>query len=371
MRSANLLGGTWGVADETGMARQGELASFLVDVEGLERAAEEIERHGSGAYGYVFKVSVGGVERIAKKLHSSFVDPSQVSVRERESIASKFRNECVILSKLRHPNIVQFIGVHYGRRGRDDLTLIMECVNSDMDEYLRVNPNIPLPVKLSVLLGISNGLVYLHHEHNPPIVHRDLTARNILITDKCQAKIADLGMAKIVDIQQQLAKGHTQTPGQQYYMPPEVLIENALCTTKLDIFSFGHLILYAVNQEFPGVVDVSRTITHDMQRQGIVEIKKREKAIDKVGECHCLYQVIINCLHDLPENRPATRTVNSDLINLLMQSSALTTSADKLEIARLQEALELQEKKTIDARAEVFITCRACIYKLSNQCVTS
>jgi serine/threonine protein kinase len=338
------------------MAQPDELSSFLLDVKGLDGAAQEEERRaGTGAYGYVFKVSVGGVERIAKKLHSSFVDASRVSVRERESIASKFRNECVILSKLRHPNIVQFIGVHYGRRGRDDLTLIMECVNSDMDEYLRVNPNIPLPVKVSILLGISYGLVYLH-ERNPPIVHRDLTARNILITDKCQAKIADLGVAKVVDIQQQLATAHTQTPGQQFYMPPEALREKASCTTKLDIFSFGHLILYTVNQEFPGVYDVSQIITRNMQQRGIVERTKREKAIDKVGKGHCLYQVIIDCLHDSPEKRPATRRVNSDLINLSMQSLALAPeneSADKLEIARLREALELQKKETSFAVAQV------------------
>jgi serine/threonine protein kinase len=317
------------------------LSPFLLNVEGLDGAAQVEERRaGTGAYGYVFKVSVRGVERIAKKLHSSFVDASRVSVRERESIASKFRSECVILSKLRHPNVVQFIGVHYGRRRRD-LTLIMECVNSDMDEYLSVNPNIPLPMKLSVLLGISYGLVYLH-ERYPPIVHRDLTARNILITDKCQAKIADLGVAKVVDIQQQLAKTHTQTPGQQFYMPPEALRENASCTTKLDIFSFGHLILYTVTQELPRVYDVIQT--HNMQQQGIVERMKRERAIDKVGKGHSLYQMIVDCLHDSPENRPPTRTVNSDLINLSMRSS-LIESAEKLEITSLQEALGLQKKE--------------------------
>ena len=158
-----------------------------------------------------------------------------MSAVERERITSKFRNECVILSKLRHPNIVQFIGVHYGRRGKADLTLIMECVSSDMDKFLEVNPNIPLPLKLSILLEVSYGLVYLH-ECNPAIVHRDLTARNILITDKCQAKIADLGMAKIVDLQAQLAASHTQAPGQMWYMPPEALEEKASCTPKLDIF---------------------------------------------------------------------------------------------------------------------------------------
>ena len=299
-----------------------ELATYQLEIEGIQEAAKAEERRtGAGSYGYVFQVTVGGVQRIAKKLHSNFTDPSQVSAIERESITSKFRDECVILSKLRHPNIVQFIGVHYGRRGKADLTLIMECVSSDMDKFLdpKVHPNIPLSLKLSILLDISYGLFYLH-ECNPAIVHRDLTARNILIADKCQAKIADLGMAKIVDIQAQLASSHTQTPGQMFYMPPEALKERASCTPKLDIFSFGHLTLYTVNQEFPKVYNI--TLSFDMQAQSIIERRKRQSALDRVGSDHCLYSIITNCLYDNPEYRPSTRALNRKLVHLSTQKPA-------------------------------------------------
>jgi serine/threonine protein kinase len=288
----------------------------------------------------VFEVTVEGVRRVAKKLHSNFVNPSKVSTQERESISSKFRDECVILSKLRHPNIVQFIGVHYGRRGRDDLTLIMECVNSDMDKFLEVHPNIPLPLKLSILLDISYGLVYLH-ERSPPIVHRDLTARNILITDKCQAKIADLGVAKVVDIQAQLVLGHTQAPGQMFYMPPEALMEESSCTTKLDIFSFGHLTLYTANQKFPNVFHVR--VTSEMERQGTVQRMRRQTAIDQVGKDHCLYHTICSCLNDEPENRPTTRVLNDTLLRL----STITP-------AKMEDVLELVgSERTQPAAAEM------------------
>ena len=270
-------------------------------------------------------MTVGGVQRIAKKLHSNFTNPSQVSARERERITSKFRNECVILSKLRHPNIVQFIGAHYGRRGKADLTLIMECVSSDMDKFLEVHPNIPLPLKLS---EVSYGLVYLH-ECNPPTVHRDLTARNILITNKCQAKIADLGMAKIVDIQAQLAASHTQAPGQMWYMPPEALEENASCTPKLDIFSFGHLTLYMANQELPNVYTIK--LTMEIVKQGIIERLRRQKALDLVGSDHCLYPIIADCLYDNPEYRPSTRSLNRRLIILSSQTPASMESVLKVQ----------------------------------------
>ena len=190
-----------------------ELSAHLIEETMIEECAKREEQGISGrcAYGFVFKVTVQGVERIGKKLHSFFIN--EVSNMDRQAVTSRFRSECAILSKLRHPNIVQFIGVHYGRGGKTDLTLVMECVSSDMHMFLEGHPNLPLPLKISILLDVSYGLVYLHEwDPNTPIVHRDLTARNVLITDKCQAKIADLGMAKVIinDLQ---VKSHTQTPG--------------------------------------------------------------------------------------------------------------------------------------------------------------
>ena len=254
-----------------------ELAPFLIrDVAGLEESAKKEEAlAGSGSYWYVFKVNVNGVERIAKKIHSIYVN--QVNPEEKRGITSKFRAECIILSKLRHPNVVQFVGVHYGRGGMTDLTLFMECLSSDMDKFLTTHSNLPLSLKLSLLENVSSGLVYLHCE--PPIVHRDLTARNILISDRNQAKIADLG--------------------------------NASCTPKLDIFLFGHLALYTVNQEFPKVYNVAMTV--DILQRGICERLKRRRALDAVGEGHCLYPIITECLFDNPDQRPTTRDLNGRL----------------------------------------------------------
>ena len=192
----------------------------------------------------------------------------------------------------------------------------------------------------SILLDVSYGLVYLH-ERNPPIVHRDLTARNILVTDKSQAKIADLGVAKVVDIRAQASVDHTQNPGQMFYMPPETKKEGASCTPKLDIFSFGHLTLYTVNQEFPQVYDITRTVTSDMQKQGVVERAKRKKAIDQVGKDHCLYETVVNCLSDEPENRPSTLALNADLIDLSRRNS---NQADDLQtVVELNDVVQSQK----------------------------
>jgi len=56
---------------------------------------------------------------------------------------------------------------------------------------------IPFPEAVSIMSDVADGLAYLHCECNPPIVHRDLASKNILLTKERQAKIADLGLAKV------------------------------------------------------------------------------------------------------------------------------------------------------------------------------
>lgn len=301
-----------------------ELSPFMLDVEGLEEAAEREERQAinKGSYGYVFKVTVKGVECVAKRLHSVFVSQSN-SLKERKSIIEKFRDECIILSKLRHPNIVQFLGVHCSKlHGYTDLTLIMESVRCDMDNFLTEHHDVPLSLKISILQDVSFGLVYLH-EYNPPIVHRDLTARNVLVSDKCQAKIADLGMAKLVSFQQQMKESHTKTPGNMFYMPPEAMKEEAACTPKLDIFSFGHLTIFAVTQTFPSV-DYHVDQTPTMKESGTIERARRANSLKAVGSDHCLYSIIIECLFDRPDQRLTTRDLNKRLGYIVAQNPVPT-----------------------------------------------
>ena len=154
----------------------GQLASYaLKNVYGLCTG----EKKGSGAYGAVYKVTVDGVPCIAKRLNDILVDPG-VPKKQKASIQQTFLDECVLLSQLRHPNVVQFVGVHYGSN-QDDMSLIMECLNTDLARCLETQPNIPIEVKLLIPLDVSYGLLYLH-THSPQIIHRDLTTANILLT---------------------------------------------------------------------------------------------------------------------------------------------------------------------------------------------
>ncbi len=168
-----------------------DLDALVVQVEGLNL---EENKAGSGAYGCVFRVTVNGRDCIAKKLHHILLQ--EQSLGQRERIVTKFRNECHILSVLHHPNIVGFVGVHYGR-DKNDISLIMERLHSDLAKFLETHRDTNIATRIHILYDVSKGLRYLH-SLTPPLIHRDLTAPNILLTEDLTAKIGDLGVSRYV-----------------------------------------------------------------------------------------------------------------------------------------------------------------------------
>jgi serine/threonine protein kinase len=94
-----------------------------------------------------------------------------------------------------------------------------------------------------MLRDIAKGLAYLH----PQVIHRDLSAKNILLTPFFTAKICDFGSALSSDSN---SRPHELTPypGERVYMPPEALADPAMYDCSMDIFSFGHLALFTMIQ---------------------------------------------------------------------------------------------------------------------------
>ena len=282
----------------------------IINVEGVEGLKEE-DVIGSGAYGAVYRVTVDGVPCIAKRIHAILQD-NKVPPADRDAARQKFAAECVLLSKLRHPNIVHFVGVHY-QKGLSDLSMIMECLAMDLGHCLDTRPNIPLSVRLSILQDVAYGLLYLH-THNPPIIHRDLSANNVLVTKHMTAKIADLGVSKLLDLRKHAS---TKAPGTLYYIPPEALRPKPSYDSKLDNFSFGHLCLYVATQEFPDVHEVD--ITPSVLQNKTIQILKRGEAFKKMGTVHPLHNVAHLCLQDNPDKRPTTTELQSMMHQLCIK----------------------------------------------------
>ena len=270
---------------------------------------EDKHEKGRGSFGAVYEVKANGVPCIAKRLHDILQGYGQheaVSTKEKKTLCENFRRECIILSRLRHPNIVQFLGVYYGKH-EGDLMLLMEYLHMDLDRCLTDSPNMPLPIKISILLDVSYGLLYLHTQ-TPAIIHRDLKAGNVLLTTDMQAKLADLGVAKIIDLMT-CKQSHTIAPGTNAVMPPEALQEKPHYNYKLDVFSFGTLTLHVVTQKFPKVHEVPFEYIEKVEK-GKMQIAKRMSVIREMRQDHCLYPLAMECLLDDQSKRPTTQSLN-------------------------------------------------------------
>ena len=179
-----------------------------------------------------------------KKIHEALIDAGNQGVPE---LVRKYEQECQLMSSLRHPNITLFLGLCFFP-GTQLPLLVMERLETSLDDLLEHMPGLPLSLKRSVLEDVASGLVYLH-KRTPPVIHRDLTAKNVLLTSFLVAKITDMGNSRIVDMRPgQMARTLSKLPGTLVYMPPEALGETHRYGPSLDIFSFGHLALYTLIQ---------------------------------------------------------------------------------------------------------------------------
>ena len=324
------------------LVRQNNGSTTTIDkVEDLSKRKER----GRGCYGAVYEVRVDGVPCVAKRLHDILVGrekEEQVSVEQREELISSFRRECNILSCLRHPNVVQFMGVHCGGSDEADISLIMEYMHMDLEQCIKTYPNIPLPYKTSILKDVAYGLAYLHSRN---IIHRDLNTGNILLTESLRAKIADLGVSNLLDRKVAMWRTKTICPGAPNFMPPESLTKAPKYTDKLDIFSFGHLTLNLVIQEEPHVDD-SSIKSRDVKKK-LVQFGKRREALDLMshqlgGPRHSLYSTVVLCLNDTPDQRPTSRDLVKRMENICQQHPI--PHKNILETLTLRSSSEVQEE---------------------------
>ena len=289
-----------------------ELEPYLL--KGVKRTTDR-KRLGTGSYGAVYELNVQGTLCAGKQLHESLLDPQ--NIYQGDKILSRFVEECRIMASVRHPNIVQFLGLHFFQDSSHPI-LVMEKLAMSLDDLLmdaeKKKATLPLSLKVSILSDTAKGLAYLHN-HKPQIIHRDLTSRNVLLTLAMQAKITDLGNALIIK-SHAAVKAMTQAPGTAVYMPPEAMQMQPKYDSAIDMFSYGHLALYTLIQEFPGDL-LSATFVVDGNMHARNEIERREKYMNllhlMLGKGHQLTQMVVKCLSYEPSGRPCAINVLEEL----------------------------------------------------------
>ena len=192
--------------------------------------------------------------------------------------------------------------------------MVMEKMQHSLRALVEKYVNIPLSVKLSILDEVCLGLRYLH-SRNPPIVHRDLTPNNILLSYRLEAKITDLGVAKVMKMDKQ--KTMTKLPGTPDFMPPEALSKRPVYGPSLDVFSYGGVILNVITQVWPEPTDPIEFNPYTGRREVVSEVKRRQEYLDKMtGGATDLKPLVMSCLDDNPKNRPVLAQVSMTIMRV-------------------------------------------------------
>ena len=274
--------------------------------------AEKIIGH--GAYGTIAEAKWEGTIVAIKEIHSIF---NEVSEEQFQALKTKFLSECKRSSQLHHPNIVRFLGIYLSPGARLP-SLVMERLHCNLTELLEQNAIIPLEIKLSILHQTLLGLRYLH-TRVPPIIHRDLSSNNVLVSRSMEAKIADFGTIRILEPNRQTPM--TLAPGTKDFMPPEAVeLQPVEYKQEIDIFSFGCVMLHTFSHTWPTPSQsvITDSASHVLTPQS--EIQRRAKYLDKIPKEveDIVVPLIASCLEYFANDRPTAEQACNELETLIV-----------------------------------------------------
>lgn len=300
---------------------------------------------GVGSYGAVYKAQCDGILMCAAKvLHPALFQHGDPNTSH---LLTRFRQECDFLKGIRHPNIVQFLGVY------DDPdfklpVLLMELLDESLTKFLEKS-RVPLPLYTQVNFShdIALALAYLHSKK---IVHRDLSSNNVLLVAGRKAKVTDFGMSKLLDstaADEHGAGTHrslTYCPGTEVYMPPEALSVPPDYTNKIDCFSLGPLMIQIVTRQYPKPTPRTEKFQDPRSpsltsERPVLESIRRESHLKLFEENHPLRDIINQCLNYLYDERPSSQEICQKLETI--------KQSDQYKESEIQFKRKFQEEQQI------------------------
>ncbi|XP_044954531.1 cold-responsive protein kinase 1-like isoform X2 [Hordeum vulgare subsp. vulgare] len=271
---------------------------------------------GRGGFGTVYKGTFGDGTAFAAKVLSC----------ESEQGIKEFLTEIESISEAKHANLVSLLGCCVQKQNR---ILVYEYAeNNSLDHALKGALGsasgatiLPWSVRSGICMGTAKGLSYLHEEHEPNIVHRDIKASNVLLGRGYSPKIGDFGLAKLFP--DNVTHVTTRVVGTTGYLAPEYVVHGQL-TKKADVYSFGVLVLEIISGR-----RVSETIRSDtfLVRQAWL-LYEQGKPLDMVdarvkdypeAEVLRYIKVGLACTQAAPSGRPTMQQV----VKMLSRPAAL------------------------------------------------
>ncbi|RWR96590.1 MDIS1-interacting receptor like kinase 2-like protein [Cinnamomum micranthum f. kanehirae] len=272
------------------------------------RATEDFDEKyciGKGGYGNVYKADVPTDHVLAiKKIHSF----------ENEDVAAQdaFRNEIQVLTQIRHRNIVRLYGFCFHEQHK---FLIYEFIErGSLASCLRSNQGaveLDWIKRVKVVKGVAHALSYMHHDCIPPLVHRDISTNNILLTSNFEACVSDFGTARLLKPD---SSNWTTLAGTYGCIAPELAYTMSV-TEKCDVFSFGVVALEIMMGRHPGDVIYSLSTSHgrNMLLKDVLDQRLPPPSDDVANEVILTMVFALACLQEHPQSRPNMRLISQEL----------------------------------------------------------
>ncbi|XP_013741339.2 cysteine-rich receptor-like protein kinase 13 isoform X1 [Brassica napus] len=295
--------------NQTGMTTVRSLQFDFKTIEVATNNFSERNKIGRGGFGDVFKGTLmpGGREVAVKRLS-----------RTSEQGEKEFKNEVIVIAKLQHGNLVRLLG--YSVKGEERVLVYEFVPNKSLDSFLSdplKQAQLSWTKRFNIIKGIARGILYLHQDSRPKIIHRDLKADNILLEADMNPKISDFGTARIFGIGQ-TSSITERIFGTEGYMPPEYRCEGQF-SVKTDVYSFGVLVLEIIcgkkNRSFcfpgPDLVTYAWRLWREETPLELVDQTILENfPAEEVTRC---IHIALLCVQHEPTDRPHVSTIVSML----------------------------------------------------------
>ncbi|XP_022775846.1 lysM domain receptor-like kinase 3 [Durio zibethinus] len=310
------------IEDVTALESERPVIYSLEEIEEATSNFDETKKIGTGGYGCVYFGILGQKE---------------VAIKQMKSNKSKeFFAELKVLCKIHHINVVELLGF---TSGDDHLYLVYEYVqNGSLNDHLHnplLNGHQPLSwtARTQIALDAAKGIEYIHDHTKARYVHRDIKTSNILLDKRLRAKVADFGLAKLVERTNEEDLIATRLVGTPGYLPPESVTALQV-TPKTDVYAFGVVLAELITGQ--------RALVRDSQEpnkmKSLIAVVNKifeeedpkstlEEAIDgnlrgsyPMEDVYKMAELAEWCLSDDPVKRPEMREIVITLSQILMSS---------------------------------------------------
>ncbi|KAE8678701.1 G-type lectin S-receptor-like serine/threonine-protein kinase [Hibiscus syriacus] len=267
---------------------------------------------GEGGYGPVYKGKLPKGQEIAVKRLS----------KSSSQGFEEFKNEVTLTARLQHVNLVRVLGIC---TEKEEKMLVYEFMpNKSLDLYL-YDPLrrhlLDWRRRVSIIEGVTQGLLYLQEYSNYTIIHRDIKASNILLDDEMNPKISDFGMAKFFK-KEELEANTGRIVGTYGCVPPEY-VRKGIYSTKYDVYSFGVLLLQIIsgkrNSNLYGCHENLHLLefAYELWKQGRGTEFFDASLDDSSSSCKLItcMQVALLCVQENAADRPSMVEVSAILKN--------------------------------------------------------